>query len=613
MSRHPTPHQSSQMSRLFVLGGVQAILLLFLTGCAAQKQDNLVVSSSNPNSEQVVAAGIRDVRNQLAPLITAAQERFQVPGISLALVRGRELLWAEGFGYADRAQGVPAGPHTRYRAGSLAKPVTAMAVMQLEEAGELDIDQPLHAYLPGFSIRSRFDTTAEPITVRSVLNHHSGLPTDLSKGMWSRTPYTRVAQQLGEEYTAFPPNLVYCYSNVGYTLLGDLVEKVSAQPYPHYVQTRIFDPVGMHSSGFGAPGDAGRLAKGYRNGQEEAPLPMRDLPAQGLQTSAHDLGRFAMMLLAGGQLDAARVLQPETLEQMIEPQNLDVALDMGIINGLGWFLEQDTIPGGGRVIRHGGTTLLYSAELILLPEQGLGVAVLANAGGSRNIVARLAEEILKRVLRRVPEPLTAGLFLDEIEKQRVEWQRAEMGGHYATDLGLISIRPKSAKLCACIVDETFDLIPYPNGWFGIARDAMASLPPVVKPLAKMRFQTRRIDGKEVVVAQNGDQQTVLGEKIPPGPIPEVWKQRVGEYELVNPDQEFPLEEPRLKINSGQLCMSYRMPLLSDSTIQVPLRPISDTEAIILGLGRTRGETLRAVQIDGEERLRYSGYIGRKID
>ena len=88
--------------------------------------------------------------------------------------------------------------------------------------------------------------------------------------------------------------------------------------------------------------------------------------------------------------------------------------------------------------------------------------------------------------------------------------------------------------------------------------------------------------------------------------------RVGSYQLLNPDPHFPLEEPRVWYEQGTLGMSYRMPLLSERTIRVPLGPISDTEAVILGLGRMRGETLRAVTDDGEERLRYSGYLGRKL-
>lgn len=565
-------------------------------------------------SGTLVREEVRKIRDDLAPLIQSAQKKYRVPGISLALVRGAETLWAEGFGYADLSAGVSATSDTLYRAGSLAKPFTALAVMQLAEDGELDIDQPLNGYLTEFSIRSRFDTTAEPITIRSILCHHSGLPTDLNKGMWSDEPYTEVAERLSEEYTAFPPNLVFSYSNVGYTLLGHLVEKVSGIPYVDYMEKRIFLPLGMERSGMG-PTDEGasHLAKGYKNGSELDLLPVRDLPAHALHTSVADLGRFMSMLLAGPISLDRRLLSPETLEEMLEPQNMDIALDLEIVNGLGWFLEDGTIPGGGRVVRHGGTTLAFSSELILLPERGLGIAVLANADGSRGIVSRLAEEVLTRVLDAIPEPLPAGLFLAEIDKEMQTPSTGDLSGNYATDFGLISIRPKDAKLCACIVDETFDLIPYPNGWYGLGRDSLASLPPSFRPLAAMHFQTQKIDGKEVVVAKKGEKTIVLGEKIPPTPVPEVWRKRVGGYQVLNPDEGFPLEEPRLKLNNGQLCMSYKMPLLSPKIIQVPLRPISDTEAIILGLGRTRGETLRAITVEGEERLRYSGFEGRKLD
>jgi hypothetical protein len=127
----------------------------------------------------------------------------------------------------------------------------------------------------------------------------------------------------------------------------------------------------------------------------------------------------------------------------------------------------------------------------------------------------------------------------------------------------------------------------------------------------MQFRTREIGGRQVVVAKNGSKEAVVGERIPPGPVPKVWLERIGRYELLNPDAEFPLTDPELKLREGQLCMSYKLPRLSPMTIQVPLRAISDTEAVVLGLGRTRGETLRAIRVNGEERLRYSGFIGRK--
>jgi CubicO group peptidase (beta-lactamase class C family) len=554
------------------------------------------------------------MRGDLAPLIRAAQNRFDIPALSVALVRGDAVLWSEGFGLADVARKRAATPDTQYRAGSLAKPLTALAVMQLAEQDLIDIDQPLAAYLPAFSIRSRFDTTAEPITVRAVLSHHAGLPTDLTKGMWTAQPFTAVAGKLREEYASFPPNLVFCYSNVGYTLLGHLVQQVSGIPYARYMEERVLRPLGMSRSAFRSRMEAaGDLTRGYRDGREMTLLPIRDLPAAGLQTSAADLGRFMQAMLTNRTPDNQAFLKPATLKEVLEPQNKDVVLDLDVMVGLGWFLEQDSIPGGGMVVRHGGTTLGFSAELILLPEDGLGVAVLANGDGSRDVTAQLAEEILARTLAVKPAPLVAERFVGRLEKRRGDYRPAELAGNYATDFGLVSIRPKDAKLCACIVEETFDLIPYPNGWFGVERNTARPLSPSLRPLADLRFQTQRIDGREVVVAIKDGKRILLGEKVPAAPVPDVWRKRVGRYQLLNPDPGFPLTEPQLKLRDGQLCMSYKLPLLSSSAIQVPLQPISDTEAIILGLGRTRGETLRAVVVDGEERLRYSGFEGRQVE
>ncbi len=557
--------------------------------------------------------GVAAARDALAPLIRAAQKRFQIPGMSVVLVRGSEMLWAEGFGLADVAGSQPATADTRYRAGSLAKPMTAIAVMQLTEAGLVAIDQPLARYLPAFSIHSRFDTTAAPITVRSVLSHHAGLPTDLNKGMWTDQPLTTVASELRKDYACFPPNLVFSYSNVGYTLLGHLVQEVSGVPYAEHMRERVFQPLGMAHSAFRTRAESGSgVAKGYRDGREMKLLPIRDLPAAGLSTSATDLGRFLRAMLTNRQADGAPFLKAETLREIFAPQNQDIELDLDLTVGLGWFLETDGIPGGGVTIRHGGTTLGFSAELILLPEQDLGVAVLANGDGSRDVTAQLAEEILVRTLAVNPAPLTAAQFVGGLERRRGKGQAAALAGTYATDFGLIAIRPKDAKLCACMVDQTFDLIPYPNGWFGLNQDAALSMSPSLRPLADMRFQTQHIDGRDVVVAMQDGKRILLGEKVPVTTVPEIWRRRVGRYQLLNPDPGFPLTEPQIKLRDGQLSMSYKLPVLSPKTIEVPLQPISDTEAIILGLGRMRGETLRALVVDGEERLRYSGFEGRQL-
>jgi CubicO group peptidase (beta-lactamase class C family) len=589
-------------------------MLLALVAVLGSVGDPASARDAGPASTpEVVDAEIAAIRQALAPQIRAAQAEYQVPAIALALVRGGQILWLEGFGHADKEAGVPAAPDTRFRAGSLAKPMTALGVMQLAEQGALDIDQPLSGYLPELSIRSRFDPVAKPITVRSVLCHHAGLPTDLNKGMWTDTPYQGVAAQLAEEYTAYPPFLVFSYSNVGYTLLGHMIEEVSGTPYPRYMREQLFEPLGMKHTGFVGDGRGmASMARGHRDGRPLTLLPVRDTPAHGLYTTAADLGAFMRAVLAGGTAPGGRIAAPETLEEMIEPQNADVPLDLNILTGLGWFLEDNVVPGAGRTVRHGGTALAFAAELILLPDRQLGMAVLANADGSRFIVSRLAEEVLARVLAGMDDPGSEKTFLAELARDRSLALPAQMEGSYATDFGLLSIRREAAELCACLAQKTLDLIPYPNGWFGVEQEAGGALPPSLRPLAGMELQTRVIDGREVVVARRGGKVSILGEKVPDAPIPDPWLDRVGKYEVLNPDEGFPVTDTRIRLRDGQLCMSYRMPVLSPKTIQVPIRPISDTEAIILGLGRTRGETLRAFTEGGEERLRYSGYVARRL-
>lgn len=110
-----------------------------------------------------------------------------------------------------------------------------------------------------------------------------------------------------------------------------------------------------------------------------------------------------------------------------------------------------------------------------------------------------------------------------------------------------------------------------------------------------------------------DKEYLLGAKVPERPIPPAWQRRVSSYEVVNEEPHFPVEDVRLEDRDGLLYLRYRMPKLSHREIAVPITAVSDWEAITVGLGRTRGETVRIVQVNGEERLRYSGYEARRED
>jgi CubicO group peptidase (beta-lactamase class C family) len=613
MHRRPNKRLPAPGKRILPGMALAVAAALALTACVSTPPRTVT-----PKPAATVDPAYRGVRNDALRIIRKLRQEDAFKGLSLALVKGNRIVWSEGFGYADVGKRLPASSDTVYRVGSIAKLITASAVMQLDGWGAIDIDQPLQRYLPQFDIQSRFDTGAGDITLRQILHHHSGLPSDLQKGMWSRTPFTRVAKQLKHEYTAFPPDLVFSYSNVGYTLLGHMVQEVSGTPFSEYARRNLLRPMGMDNSGFTLDRRMrARLAKGYMEDTETRPLPIRDLPAYALYSTASDLAHFMSTILAGGRYRGERVLPDGAVRQMLTVQNRHVALDLNVKTGLGFFIEDGSIPGAGRVVRHGGTTLLYSSEMILLPDKDLGIVVLSNSAGSRQLVAELAETILQLVLdpqhkqhRNLNVSVPAMAATHDLRHQAPP----SAGGSYATDLGLITVQPQENKLCACIIGKIVDMVTFSDGSFGVSPESVDSLPPSYQVLGELKFTTRTIEGREVMTAVHtySGKEVLLGERIPEHRVPAAWQRRTGTYRIINPDDGFPILEPTLEYRNGVLSMHYRIPKLSDSIIRVPLLPISDTEAVIVGLGRMRGETIRMVRLDGEEMLQYSGYLGQKV-
>ncbi|HKJ76430.1 MAG TPA: serine hydrolase domain-containing protein [Gammaproteobacteria bacterium] len=593
--------------RLARLVPIALAALVSLTGCG----HNPMLAKPAKNGASFTEKGRKSTRTtqvrleeRLGEYIARYREHHDIPGVSVALVDLQAGTWSRGFGLADREKGRAATEETVYRAGSLAKLYTATAVLQLAAEGRIDLDRPVRDYLPGFQVRQRFSGTA-PITVRDLVTHHSGLPCDLTKGMWSRTPYMSALAELDEVYASYPPGEIFSYSNLGYTLLGRLVESVEGRPYQVHVRESLLEPLGAQHSRFATTAEeVPGLAAGYRDGLRGDPLPMRDLPALGLHTSARDLAGLLRMLLTRGDTPQGDVLPDAAVQAMFAPQNADVPLDFDLRVGLGLFLDDTGLAAAGTVARHSGTTPLFAAEVVLLPDHDMAVAVLANRGDRQHAVGRLAEEILRQALTarrglQMPVPQRRPLL------QRADALPPEIGGRYATELGLIELRPHERTVKALTLEHDYDLIPYEDGHF--------VLRPRGGPGREMLLAYRRIDGREVLAAYQDGRALPFGLKVGRKPIHRAWRTRVGEYQLTNPDARFPVEGVCLRHDDGNLYLEYRMPSVTTRTIRVPVRAVSSDLAVTLGLGRTRGEALHITHAGGQELLHFSGYTARRVN
>ena len=157
--------------------------------------------------------------------------------------------------------------------------------------GKVDLDQPIQRYVPELALRNRFPA-ARPITVRALLAHHSGLPSDLLAGMWVEHPVSlaELMSQLQEESLATAPQTQYKYSNLDYSILGRLIENVVGHAYSDVMQQAVFTPLGMTQSALQVtPQMAASYALGYRKGQEAERTPLRDAPAGSMISNVRDL------------------------------------------------------------------------------------------------------------------------------------------------------------------------------------------------------------------------------------------------------------------------------------------------------------------------------------
>lgn len=577
-------------------------------------------SSAPTRPESVGKGDYAKVEGYVSALIRHEMKKRDVTGLSIALVDDQRVVWAEGFGYADKAGNVPASPDTVYRAGSISKLFTATAAMQLAERGKMDIDRPLGDYLPRFAIRSRF-VNAAPVTPRSIMTHHSGLPSDYLKGMWTRNPepFTRVADRLKDEYEANPPGTVFSYSNLGVTLLGDAIGKVAGCDFVTHVRDEILLPLGMSRSSVSPSADRTPFAaKGYRKGKEAEEPPLRDVPAGGLNASVLDLSRFIRMIFAGGKVGDRRIVRPETLVEMLRPQNINVPLDLDFRVGIGWMLGglgDIDIRNGGPMAHHAGATLLFHGKMIVLPERKLGVVVLANSDTAGRVVGKVAAEALKLAL----EAKTG-------DRQPV-WEKPEGGegplptetlqryeGWYATPLGAVNVRKTSGGLRADVMNRSLRLIPRVDGSLGLQYRLLGLFPIRIEELDGVGISLADVAGREILAARMHGREFPIGERMRPVPVPAQWLGRTGEYEIANPGEDAVLpEKVRLRAEGGFLFVDYSIPLLFPGTMNFVIAPISDTEAVIRGFGRGMGETIRAVTVNGENLLSFSGYLLRTLE
>jgi CubicO group peptidase (beta-lactamase class C family) len=353
------------------------------------------------------------------------------PGLSLVVVKDGAVVYQRGFGLADGPKHVAATPQTVYGWWSMTKLVTAVAVLQLQEQGKLNIDDPVATYLPFFTVASP-SAASRPVTIRQLLNHSSGIPNNVPALIgWihhadqPRLDQTTYLAQMLPDYATlrFEPGDHGEYTNVGYMVLGAVIEAASGQTYEDYMREKVLRPLGMRQTDFvytEAMLPHAAVASHPWLSMETAALPFlvtnwssyvrettdgrmwlnrfyaNSAPPTGLIGPATDAARFMAAMLNAGELEGQRILSSESVRMMIHDSHLpgrggEADTYPGMWYGLGWHI----VPEGERLrIQHRGGGPGFGSEMRLYPDEGLGMVVIANdTSYDRDAILDLAAQL----------------------------------------------------------------------------------------------------------------------------------------------------------------------------------------------------------------------------
>ncbi len=375
------------MTRLSIL--LAAVLLCFAPAASAQSLD------------------LSEVEAFFDEEFSALLESTGIPGATLAVVTADGTILTKGYGIADIETGAPVDPDTTlFRIGSITKLFTAIAALQLVDSGDLDLHADVNGYLSGIQVSA---TYPEPVTAAHILTHQSGFDSDISfltgERFWIEAmPSDEVERRLARMY---PPGRIASYDNMGFALLGPVIEGAADTPYADVVRDKIFSPLGMDRSLVDmAKGDISTLAgchvfrgPGLVRSCVHPKFTTLGMAAGSGTSTAKDMAQFVLWLLNRGELNGERLLTDASFADFTNFDNYRIHPDAG---GIGRALIEVSV-GGQKSWWHNGGLPGFASSLYVFPESGIGIFY--SVAGTPNDAFEFR---LSNILLSVGSPLSPG-------------------------------------------------------------------------------------------------------------------------------------------------------------------------------------------------------------
>jgi len=535
--------------------------------------------------------------------ILKTMDDYKVVGLSLVVVDDKQVLWKFQAGYENKEKKIPVRDNTNFNIGSVAKVINAVAILKLVEEKKLNLNDPIHKFVDDLPIDYDFN---RPITIKQLLTHHSGLPSDLMRFLWNEDylELEQITKEIRNIYLANPPGEVFSYSNLGVTLSGRIIEVLSGKKYSDYLQ-EMFRELQMNQT-FTNLFRANNVSNGYEldlfgtKNKNEPPIVM--VPAGGIYTNSEDMAKFMQMILNRGRINDKTYLSQNSINEMFRLQELS-PMDDQLKIGLPFFLND---LGFGKFIQanHGGATLTYHSMMILLPELPIGILVMTNTTTGRFISSQVAVETLSfftnhkfSIKRGRPSRITL---------ENAIFNKKEISGYYNTSFGMLQILDEDSESIKCsYLDFSCEFIP-DNGLFRFRLRILKFIP--VEIMKDTDFVFKKINDQILLYSVMGNSTMLMGSKISFSEVEQA-KQMIGEYVYPvekNQTPFFYIEKLTVEEKDHKLILKIFYPN-NPMPMMFYVIPFGKDKLKIPGLGRQLGDVL----VFKNDEVYYSGFVFKK--
>ena len=582
---------------------VISLFLLVNLGCASSP----VQETTTPDMETL--------GNSFQTMIFEAMKNEDLPGLALTVYTPDLGTWTAGYGNTAGWGAVPVTPQTGFCLGSISKTFTAAAVVNLAREGKIDLDAPLRTYIPEFRIQSRFPGSLE-VTVKHLLTHTSGVPSDRYVDIFSgKTGDFRSALDFIQgDYLLFPPGERTSYTNLGYALLGILIERVTGRDFYDYEREEILKPLGMVHSDF----DKNRFpvalrSKGQLPGWALDEPTYWTAPASSLWSTAQDLRSFFKAM-------DDRWQDPEIIGVLDHnSQNLmrTIPIPLPLLNngkegGLG--VWPDPLPWNANfpVLYHDGGTLGFNTIYLWIPEERIGIAIFSNK--RTGFKEALTNQILQRIrtLRGWDTPIAS----KKPYQTPASLSLPEGRSYFALKEGLYTLDRQGENYTWTLegLESDSGTLTWKDGVAlilgktGMVREKVIFLQSHGRLIWVRTLKTGEVN------------QEYRGSSVTVQPLNQTWRSLAGTWEISNPTgiEGLPLPASRDQVTiaalSSHLNLSFSPGLTTGfQKISFNFLPVNEEQVVKMGSEeRDSGTTAYLKLVEGVPEIRYMGIILRRV-